>query len=135
MSCLFDQSSHPNKSLGWIIQWTSSTGALNKYIMEGLMLRVAFTPTTFQITSTATTQSALWVGRIGQLEITKVVQFKNTDVFFSSTITIKNIGSSTISNLYCKSIFFSFHYITSLCFALLVFLKNNNKLLINKQIS
>lgn len=76
--------------------------------MEGLMGRIGITPTTFKITSTSTTQSALWVGKVGQLEITKVIQFKNSDVYFTTTVTIKNIGTSTISNLYCKYIDFNF---------------------------
>lgn len=66
------------------------------------MNRIGFKPTTFKITSTDTVQSALWVGKVGQLEITKVIQFKNTDLYFSTTVTIKNIGTSTISNIYCK---------------------------------
>ena len=76
--------------------------------MEGLMGNSGITPTKFQITSTDRIQSVLWVGNIGQIEVTKVTQFKNTDVYFSTTVTIKNAGSSKVSNLYCKTIRASF---------------------------
>lgn len=73
------------------------------------MGNIGITPTTFQITSTDQIQSALWVGTIGGIEVTKVTQFKNTDVYFSTTVTIKNVGTSNVSNLYCKLLsFFSF---------------------------
>jgi hypothetical protein len=82
---------------GWILQWGS-----NKYVMEGLMNAFGINSTTFQITSTDEVQSALWVGTAGPIQVTKVIQFKNTDVFFSTTVTIQNIGGSTVTDLYCK---------------------------------
>jgi hypothetical protein len=88
---------------GWILQWTGSGGTVYNYAMEGLMGDIGIIPTTFQITSTDQIQSALWVGTIGPIRVTKVIQFKNTDVFFSTTVTIQNIGASTVSNLYCKA--------------------------------
>lgn len=62
------------------------------------------TPTTFQITSTDQIQSVLWVGKVGQIEVTKVIQFKNTDVYFSTTVTIQTLvhplcGIYTVSDL------------------------------------
>ena len=59
-------------------------------------------PTTFQITSTPATLSAMWVGTAGPLEVTKVTQFQNDKVYFTTTVTLKNIGTSILSNLYCK---------------------------------
>lgn len=75
--------------------------------MQGLMGKFDITPTTFQITSTAEVQSVLWVGRVDQIEVTKVIYFQNSDVFFSTTVTIKNVGTSTVSNLYCKLLYLS----------------------------
>ncbi len=66
------------------------------------MSRLGMIPTAFQITSTDTVQSVLWVGRVGDIEVSKIIQFKNTDVFFSTTVTIRNIGTSTLTDLYCK---------------------------------
>ena len=105
LALLWKVSAHLLLSLflpGWILQWTSATGSVNNYMMEGLMGNFGMTPTTFQITSTDQIQSALWVGTVGQIEVTKVTQFKNSDVFLSTTVTVKNIGSSTVSDLYCK---------------------------------
>jgi hypothetical protein len=89
------------KYLGFLLQWTSS-GTTYNYMMEGLMGQYGIRPTTFQITSTENTQSAQWVGRQGSIEISKVVQFKNTDAFFTTAVTIKNIGTTAVTNFYCK---------------------------------
>jgi hypothetical protein len=87
---------------GWILQWTGSGGTISNYAMRGLLSDIGITPTTFKITSTNEMQSALWVGTVGSIKVTKVIQFKNTDVFVSTTVMIENIGTSTVSNLYCK---------------------------------
>ena len=87
---------------GWLLQWTSADGTVHDYMMEGLMGMDAIYPTTFEITSTESTQSAQWVGRQGEIEISKVTQFKNTDAYFTTSVTVKNIGTSKITNFYCK---------------------------------
>jgi hypothetical protein len=84
--------------------WTSATGTVEKYMMEGVMVSYGIAPTTFQITSTDQIQSVLWVGKVGQIQVTKVIQFKNTDVYFSTTVTIQTLvhplcGIYTVSDL------------------------------------
>lgn len=74
-------------------------------MMEGLMGRFGMYPTTFQITSTPDIQSALWVGRSGELEVTKVTQFGNNNLYFTTSVKLQNIGTSVITNVYCKFLF------------------------------
>ena len=93
--------------LGWLLQWTCSDGVIEKRMMEGLMsdyygYAYGMVPTTFQITSTPDIQSTLWVGKSGNVEVTKVTQFGNNNLFFTTTVKVKNIGTSAIKNFYCK---------------------------------
>jgi hypothetical protein len=71
--------------------------------MEGLMSRTHITPTTFQITSNDIAQAAQWVGSKNEMEISKVVQFKNDDAFFTTSVTVKNTGTTAVTNFYCKN--------------------------------
>ena len=87
---------------GWVLQWTSSSGKTSKYVNEGLMNRTGILPTTFSVTSTDTTQSSLWIGRAGDVEATVSTRFNNDDLFFTTTVTLQNVGSDVLSDLYCK---------------------------------
>jgi hypothetical protein len=96
---------------GWLLQWTKS-GRTETRFMEGLMSDIysryystyayGMTPSTFQITSTAYIQSTLWVARSGDVEVTKVTQFGNDNLYFTTSVKVQNVGSSPITDFYCK---------------------------------
>ncbi|CAM9786495.1 unnamed protein product, partial [Ectocarpus fasciculatus] len=90
---------------GWILQWTRSDGVKESRFQEGLIsdwygYARGMNPSTFQITSTPEIQSSLWVAQSGDVEVTKVTQFGNDNLFFTTSVKIQNIGSSAISNFY-----------------------------------
>ena len=94
--------------IGWILQWTRSDGGTESRFQEGLIsdwygYARGMNPTTFKITSTALIQSSLWVAQSGDVEVTKVTQLGNDNLFFTTSVKIQNIGASTIKNFYCKS--------------------------------
>jgi hypothetical protein len=70
--------------------------------MEGLMGKTEITPTTFQVTSNDIAQAAQWVGSENGMQISKVVQFKNADTFVTTSVTVKNTGTTAVTNFYCK---------------------------------
>lgn len=57
-------------------------------------------PSTLLVTSTETTQSVLWYGTVGEIELKKVTQFNNDAMYFTTSVVIKNIGSVPLSDMY-----------------------------------
>ena len=84
------------------MQYNDSNGKLNYFASEGLMNLVSFLPSNFKITSTDTQQSILWIGTYGNLEVKKVLIFDNENLYFSTSVIIKYIGTSPIYDFYCK---------------------------------
>ena len=60
------------------------------------------TPDTFRITSTNNSQSAILVVTYGLVQTSMSVHFANDDLYYTTTITMKNIGEVLVSNLRCK---------------------------------
>jgi hypothetical protein len=87
---------------GWILQWNSSSGAVSRHINQGLMNKNDNKPQTFSITSTESTQSCLWIGLVGDIEASISTRFNNDDLFFTTTVTLQNVGSDILRDLYCK---------------------------------
>lgn len=92
---------------GWILQWNSSSGSVTRHVNQGLMNRNNNKPKTFSITSTESMQSCLWIGQVGDIEASVSTRFNNDDLFFTTTVTLQNIGSDILRDLYCKFSFLS----------------------------
>ena len=73
-------------------------------VTAGLLGRPATlkTPKTFRITSTNNSQSAILVVTYGSVQTSMSVHFANDDLYYTTTITMKNIGEVLVSNLKCK---------------------------------
>ena len=89
-------------TIGWITQWTSSSDATTTLVNEGLMGRSDILPTAFMITSTDISQSSLWIGKSGGVQISMITEIGNTNLFFTTSVTIQNIGTDVLSDVYCK---------------------------------
>jgi len=85
---------------GWQLQWTNSKGVKNLKVNEGLMKDCDILPDTFEITSTSTTQSALWVGKSGEMMIRAVTQFDPETLYFTTSVELENIGSAPVKDVY-----------------------------------
>jgi hypothetical protein len=60
------------------------------------------TPDVFRITSTNDSQSALLVITYGSVQTSMSVYFANDDLFYTTTVTMKNVGQNGIQNLQCE---------------------------------
>ena len=60
-------------------------------------------PSSFLITSVGNMQSSMWVGKSGVMETTMVTQFSENDLYFTTSMKIRNTGTSSVTNVYCKS--------------------------------
>lgn len=59
-------------------------------------------PTVFKITSSDDSQSSMLVVTRKEVQTTMTTYFGNDDLFFTSTVTFKNVGVETVTNLKCK---------------------------------
>ena len=84
---------------GWVVQFEES-GSTKKAINMGLYSMSGVVPQSNEITSTASTQSTLWVGKYRDLKVSKVTQFDNDDVYFTTSVTLENTGSTPLTNVY-----------------------------------
>lgn len=77
-----------------------------------------FTPEVFTLTPTADGEglSVLWVGTYGQLQVTKVYHLQADQLHFTVSVTIKNIGSEVMTNLFCKCVCSSVNDVVSKTF-------------------
>jgi hypothetical protein len=64
--------------------------------------KVFTTPSVFKITSTNTSQSSILVVTRNEVETTMSTHFGNDDLYFSTTITFKNIANILVKDLTCK---------------------------------
>jgi hypothetical protein len=101
---------------GWTVCYTKN-GVKYTARGEGLAGYQTLKPTKFMITSTGTTLSTLWIAKNDDVEIRKIYQFDVESLTFTISITISNIGSSTLSSIYCKIfaffaslVFFTFNH-------------------------
>jgi hypothetical protein len=60
------------------------------------------TPDVFRITSTNGSQSALLVITYGSVQTSMSVYFADDDLFYTTTVTMKNVGESEIEDLACE---------------------------------
>jgi hypothetical protein len=95
--------------LGWIVQWTSSSDHTTTLVNEGLMGREEMNPDAFLVTSNDDSQSSLWVGKSGGVQVSMITEFGNNDLFFTTTVTMQNIGDDVLSDVYCKSLLWCFY--------------------------
>eukprot|EP00600_Ochromonadales_sp_CCMP1393_P011057 CAMPEP_0175003826 /NCGR_PEP_ID=MMETSP0005-20121125/4436_1 /TAXON_ID=420556 /ORGANISM="Ochromonas sp., Strain CCMP1393" /LENGTH=123 /DNA_ID=CAMNT_0016258929 /DNA_START=288 /DNA_END=655 /DNA_ORIENTATION=+ len=80
---------------GWVLQYVSSNHDGNvKYtkLAEGLMNKKEVSPSKIHITSSDSQQSLVWMGTTGELEVKKVVHFDINKLYFTTSVTIKNVG-------------------------------------------
>lgn len=56
----------------------------------------------FKITSSDDSQSSMLILTRNEVQTTMTTYFGNDDLFFTSTVTFKNVGVETVSNLKCK---------------------------------
>ncbi|GMI00407.1 hypothetical protein TrST_g13361 [Triparma strigata] len=89
---------------GWVAEWTD--GGSFATVNKGLVGGSAMPYTAIEVTSHGGKQSSFWVGKSGNLQISKVTQFTDTGnaatdkLYFSTSVTMKNTGSSTMTNVY-----------------------------------
>ena len=82
--------------------FTNSDGTKPTYINEGLMNNKDVLPSSILITSSATQQSVLWMGTKGNMQVKKVIQLTNDKLYFTTSVVIKNIGSTPMKDFYCE---------------------------------
>jgi len=66
------------------------------------MGRTDLSPSEIRISSSEGRQSVLWLGRVGPLEIRKVIQLQTDKLYFTTSVVVKNVGATALKNLYCK---------------------------------
>ena len=113
--------------LGWLMNWATVSGKSTTIMMEGLLGKHDIDTTQMTITSSSTTsssttsssttssslyphalpgfQSMFWIGGNQQFHIRSVTHLFDRDMHYTTTVTIKNIGTLAVNNLYCK-----YHY-------------------------
>ena len=86
------------------MQWNIGSTKYSKQMFGLLNWVDSHTPKVFRQTSSATTLSTLWQAVTGSLEVTVVTALDRNAVYFTTYVKLRNIGASTLSNLYCKFI-------------------------------
>jgi len=90
-------------SIGWLIQYTTPSNVKVNIVSEGLAGRTPVPSSTFVVTTSPDQLSAVWVGRTGPLELRKVFTLDKSGLFITSAVSIRNIDSVVVPNVYCKS--------------------------------
>jgi hypothetical protein len=62
-----------------------------------------YEPEANTITSTNDSQSSILAVTREEIQTTMITHFNNDDLFFTTTISLKNVGSTTVNNVTCKS--------------------------------
>jgi hypothetical protein len=88
---------------GWLLQYMTSANTKLTLYNQGIAGRQSIAPYKLAITSSENQQSLMWIGRDGPLEIRKTTQLDNKGLFITTSVTIKNIGTASVSDIYCKS--------------------------------
>jgi hypothetical protein len=86
-----------------MVQYLLSDGTRPTFSCQGLMDREAASPSKILVSSSESELSVLWLGRVGQLEVKKLIRLGIRDLYFTTSVVVKNIGDSAISNFYCKN--------------------------------
>jgi len=73
-------------------------------VSEGLANKTPVPASTFAVTTSPDQLSAIWVARTGPLEMRKVFTLDKTGLFITTSVTIRNIGTAVVPNIYCKSL-------------------------------
>jgi hypothetical protein len=89
-------------SVGWLLQYKDGADSTIVLVNEGAAGRQSVVPEKYTVTSSEEQQSLMWIGRDGPLEIRKTTQLDNNDLFFTTSVTIKNIGTVPILDIYCE---------------------------------
>ena len=96
---------------GWSVEFQDSpSGGESVYLMKGRVGRQDFGPSSFEMTSPAWTgdtsaaghqlNTAVWIGTAGsKLKISKTIQFRTDEKYFTTKVTMKNVGSSKLYNV------------------------------------
>jgi hypothetical protein len=89
---------------GWLMKYTpygeSSIITVNEGLMDREMQGVE--PSELLVTSDDESQSLLWAGSAGDVEIKKVIHLGNNQLYFTTSVVIKNIGSKALADFHCK---------------------------------
>jgi hypothetical protein len=102
-------------STGWTVQWVDAAGGKHFKVMDGLCEHTDTLPEAFLITSSdgassslntdAGFVSALWSGVVGETVSVRTVMHLNMDDMHATvSVTMKNVGTGPITQLYCKSV-------------------------------
>jgi hypothetical protein len=59
-------------------------------------------PSSLFVSSSATSQSLLWVGTYKEVQVKKVYRMDDLGMAIRMFVTITNIGSGTINDFFCK---------------------------------
>ena len=90
-------------TLGWVLQWTSPNSGVKINQFFGLLNMIStYSLTAFQITSTGPTLSILWQGVVGNIEVSVITSLGQNDLHFITTVKLRNVGLSTLTDVYCK---------------------------------
>jgi hypothetical protein len=88
--------------VGWVTQYVRSDGSKPTFISEGLVGKTDATPNKILISSSGTQLSMLWIAQFGELEVKKLLQLETDKLYFTTSVVVKNIGATPISDFYCK---------------------------------
>ena len=64
--------------------------------MKGRVNLASFKPSYVRDTSTESRLSAAWVGTAGSLKVSKVTSFGVLDLYFTTTVTLENVGEGPL---------------------------------------
>lgn len=56
----------------------------------------------FFVTSTDSSQSSLWIGQSGGLQASIITEVIDDKLYFTSLVTLQNIGNDVFNDVYCK---------------------------------
>jgi hypothetical protein len=58
----------------------------------------------FFVTSTDSSQSSLWIGQSGGLQVSVITEVLDDKLYFTSSVTLQNIGTDVFNDVYCNPI-------------------------------
>lgn len=84
------------------MQYINSDNTKPTFTSEGLMNKKDMVPYKLQISSGTQQLSVLWAVRIGSLEIRKVIQLDYAKLYITTTVVVKNVATTPITEFVCK---------------------------------
>ena len=89
--------------IGWLTQYqVEGVSGYTYTLSEGLMGRSDTPPSEIRVSSSEGRLSVLWRARFGSLEVRKVIQLQTDQLYFTTSVVVKNIGSKALTGFYCK---------------------------------